>query len=225
MEEPNTTPNEEPSTANNGQVMDIQAPKPINVTENSTDTPAETANTEVVVEAPVEPTSEVPATEPATTVEPEAPVVESQAPVFTEVTPEESTPVAPADLATPVATTIDVTHAESTDPAAPIAENPLAIPQQPAIHKTHSPILAILLALVVAVVLAGVVIFMYLRSKDGTVGKADTKTSNSQTIVQKPLASVSDVDATTKELETSLSQIDENKDFATTDLSDTSLGL
>lgn len=218
MEEPTTTPNEEPATANNGQVMDIQAPKPINVTENSTDTPIETTNTEVVIEVPVESTPEAPATESVTT-------VVSETPAPAEVAPAESTPVTPADSAAPATTTIDVTHADSADPTAPTVENPLAIPQQHAVHKTHSPMLAILIAVFVAIVLAGVVVFMYMRSKTGKVGTADTNTSNSQTIVEKPQASVSDVDATTKELETNLSQIDESKDFAATELSDASLGL
>ncbi len=243
-----TSVNESEKTTTAGQVMDIQPAKSITVTEDPTqtstsdetpaeETPAEEVQTETPgnVVAPSEPTESEPMPDEASA---ETPALEPAPESSDEPTPEKTE----GATSEPSATAINVTHddsseesavtatpsdgpADDTQPSTPEAPvNPLAIPQD---HKPHKskPILAILLAIVVAVVLAGVVIFMYMRSKNGTT--ADTsKTSSSQAVVvEKPQASVSDVDTTTKDLETNLNKVDENKDFPATDLSDASLGL
>lgn len=104
------------------------------------------------------------------------------------------------------------------------------LPMQPPAHPTHghkgdAPVAAIVIAVVVAIALAGVVIFSYLKAKNNDAIKRQDSASSSQTVTEKPQASVADVDSTNAELDSSLKQIDDNKDFAATELSDTTLGL
>jgi len=118
---------------------------------------------------------------------------------------------------------------ESAEPAKPAAAgpdatepSPLAIPAH-ASHKSGAPVLAIAAAVVVALALAGLVVFTFMNSKKDTVG-SNNSIPASQT-ASKPLASPADVDATNKEIDASLSKIDDSKDFSAADLSDATLGL
>ncbi len=88
---------------------------------------------------------------------------------------------------------------------------------------TGAPIVAIVIAVVVAAGLAGLVIFSYIKARNSDAIKRTD--SNSQTVVEKPQASVSDVDTTTEEVDKALEQADDSTDFSETQLSDTTLGL
>lgn len=110
----------------------------------------------------------------------------------------------------------------SADASTPTDPNPMAIPAH-AGQKSNGPVVAIVVAIVVALALGGLVIFTFSKTKDNS---AKTNSSAGPApVVSKPLASPADVDTTTQELEASLSKIDEDKDFSSEELSDKSLGL
>lgn len=123
-------------------------------------------------------------------------------------------------------------QAEKANPDATdkLAENPLAISGQP--KKKSAPLAAIIVAVVVALALSGLVLFVYMKSKSSTKQSAynnsktkTAKANTSQGIAPKPQATVSDIDATNKDIDTSLTKIDDIRDFSSTDLSDAALGL
>ncbi len=81
--------------------------------------------------------------------------------------------------------------------------------------------MAIVVAVVVAIGLAGLVIFAYMQSQNSdTIERSDT-----QTLTEKPLASVTDVDTASQEIDSELQKADDEADFAATDLEDDTLGL
>ncbi len=131
---------------------------------------------------------------------------------------------APAAVATPAP---DATVASSSDvpeqPADP-DHNPLAIPPQAA-HKSGAPVVAVVVAIIVALALAGLVIFTFMKSKNASSTSKKAPTTAATQTTAKPLASPADVDATNKDIDTSLSKTDDTKDFPAADLSDKSLGL
>lgn len=192
------------SSASQGQVMDIATPKSVNVIDGN-----------APVEAPAE-------TQPnGSVIEPQKNADVTSDPIMADEAPAEpsSAETAPsADEAAPAGTP----EAPNTDAPAPETshDNPMAIPPTPVRH--HTPVLAIIVATIVALGLAGAVVFMYLKNKD-TDG---TETQTSQTaVVQKPAVSAADVDNTSTDIDKNLTTIDETKDFVPTDLSDASLGL
>jgi hypothetical protein len=128
-----------------------------------------------------------------------------------------STP-APAELAA-----VPVVEAPSADNA---QINPEAHQPASASHKAGkggAPVLAIVFAVIVAAALAGLVIYTYFKGKNSDTVKRSS--SSSQTVVSKPQASPSDIDATNQEIDNSLQSTNDNKDFAATELSDSALGL
>lgn len=99
---------------------------------------------------------------------------------------------------------------------------PANTPHLPA--KNGAPIAAIVIAAVVAMALAGLVIFSYFKAKNSdTVKRSDT--ASSQTVVEKPQASTTDVDTTNQAIDGGLEKANDNQDFAATELSDAALGL
>ncbi len=87
--------------------------------------------------------------------------------------------------------------------------------------KKKKPVLAIIVAIVIALGLAAATVFLYMKYY-----RTSSKTSNtSQQASAVTPATTSDVDQASKQLDTSLAQADDSKDFATTAISDQSLGL
>jgi preprotein translocase subunit SecD len=94
-------------------------------------------------------------------------------------------------------------------------------------HRNNKKLAAIV-TLVVAFILAGVAVFVYLSANNNTA--EDTNTSNSeaaQTSAKKEVtpATAEDVDQTNTNVDEALKSVDEAADFAEADLSDASLGL
>ena len=117
----------------------------------------------------------------------------------------------------------DVYSAESSN------EQPLLGSHEQPIHghkPPHSgmPIMAIAIAVVVAIVLAGLVVFAYTRNSSGDIDRKDT-TGIYQPITEKPQATTADVDETNKEIDAGLEKANDTADFPESELSDASLGL
>ena len=112
-----------------------------------------------------------------------------------------------------------------TQPEAPLlgATSPMAItPANAGPAKGKASVAAIVAAILIALVLSGATIFAYLKTKDQAVVvpmKAVTPAS------QQTAVTATDVQQASTELDESLKAIDENKDFASSDLDDTTLGL
>lgn len=213
-------------TANN--FMDIQAPKPVTVTDGSEDASPPTSTAPVVessaVNVPVTSDtesvssvtnsweSEIPPSNPSAETASVVSGADSPAGIISEPTPPaptepEPTPPAPFNA-----------EAASQD------EQPQPAPatQAPHPHKSGAPVGTIIIAIVIALVLAGLAVFAYNRSKNQP---AASKTPASQPAASKTPATASDVDATNQQIDASLATVDDNKDFAATELSDATLGL
>lgn len=103
--------------------------------------------------------------------------------------------------------------------------NPLAISKDTH-RKSNLPVAEILIAIVVALALAGLVVYVYSQSKNSQQTDKNSKTTTSESaIIAKPQASTTDVDTTTQEVDQSLEQLNDSSDFSSSDLSDSSLGL
>jgi hypothetical protein len=189
-------------TPQGGNVMDIQSPKP------ASDTAPNLPNYGTGTES-------LETSGGTTTSTSEAGIAQPVA----EPAPTPATSNNSADFAAALASEPD--SPASGQPAEP-APNPLAIPPH-ATHKGKGPVVAIAVALVVALVLAGLVVFTYTNGKKNTAGT--NSNAGPAPVVSKPLASPADVDSTTQELESSLNKIDTDKDFSSEELSDKSLGL
>lgn len=165
------------------------------------------------------------------------PVMEPESPDEVALSPNETSVVssdseAPAE---PAVTNIQVNDgdAKSTDAPSPehassdttdSSENHPAEPVHPS-HKSGAPLVAIVVAIVVALALSGVVIAMFLKSRNNSNLGGDTSSTNSKTTVAKPLASPEDVDQASSDVDKSLNSVNDDTDFAATDISDQSLGL
>ncbi len=179
-------------------VMDVQAPR---------QSPSVRPVSDVVTDTPVaEPTPPEVVT---------APVEETDVPVSEAPAEEEAT-----------STEVTATDTQSA-PEAP-ANNPMAVTPDnagsaPLRHK--APIGAIIAAIVIALLLAAATIFAYLRSsKDTTATSTKFPTTAASTATQ-PQLKASDIEQTSQGIDDSIKSIDNNKDFSSTDLSDTTLGL
>jgi hypothetical protein len=73
--------------------------------------------------------------------------------------------------------------------------------------------------------IAGMVVFIYMRSQKKTDPVTDTSSSNSQTTVAKPQASAEDVDTTSGEIDAALDKADDTTDLPASEISDDTLGL
>lgn len=212
-----TADDNDTDSPSSGQVMDIQSPKPsdtaptLPTSPESTDDGGEqvTVSTPAAGENPPEDSVSEPAAESGLGATTAAAVTEEPASVASASAPEAAVQEPKPEDTTP------------TDQPADPAPNPLAIPPEAA-HKSGAPVVAIVVAILVALGLAALVVFTFMKSKNNST--SSTNTSATQTAT-KPLASPADVDTTDKELDASLNKLDDSKDFATTDLSDKSLGL
>ncbi len=210
-----------------GQVMDVSAPaKQIDVTEATTQ-----PETEQAPEAPMDSTPETPtenseavaeAPQVSETPEPEAPPTPEPETSEPPTVSSEAEATVSSSMEAPSETTDEAPAAESTTTEATPTEN--ALGTSPAHSQPHkkSPMLAIILAVVVALAIAGAVVYMYLKNKNGEIKRTDNTTA---TVVEKPQASASDVDTANQVIDTNLQKADDSKDFPTTGLSDTTLGL
>lgn len=150
-------------------------------------------------------------------------------------------PTQTIDVRTPIETPIIPTVEAAGDPPiqeeAPPADSPMAEPAQnnfpaettsadaaapapmEAPHKAGAPIAAITAAILVALGLAAVTVYAYMKSQNENKPAATTTTqSASQT-------AASEVDKTTKEIDNTLSSTSEATDFPANEISDQSLGL
>lgn len=224
-----------------GQVMDVTVPsKPLDTSDLSPGTSAveEGASTQELSGSNTMPSSAVvdPPAEVSESTEfaPEdgsitSPPSESPAP---EVTPEVSAPVEPTPpVDSPLPDNDVMGAAPDPESPAPLTDDMSSPDAQqesgPAQHLPPkgggAPVLAIIIAVVVGLALAGLVVFTYFNNKNSD--KTADSGSGSQTVVSKSQANTSDVDATNEAIDNGLQQTDENKDFPATELSDTSLGL
>ncbi len=92
-------------------------------------------------------------------------------------------------------------------------------------HRNNRKLAAIV-TIIVAVVLAGTAVYVYLGAQSNT--KKETTNSTEQTgETQEPVtpATASDVDQANSEVEAAINALDESADFAESDLSDATLGL
>ena len=100
------------------------------------------------------------------------------------------------------------------------AASPLAIDSKQAPKKSGRPIGIIILAILVALGLAGAAAYMYLQSKDKPAANEHTEHQTTEED-----ASAETVDEATKEIDDSLNSLDDDQDFNGSSLSDTDLGL
>jgi uncharacterized protein HemX len=150
---------------------------------------------------------------------------DTAAPVSIEVAPAETlgedtiSNESPATNGPESATASDPTSA----PAAPTppadTPNPMAI-TQPGPKKSGTPKGAVIAAIIIGLALAAVAVFAYKKTQ-----MKDHSTTNVTTSTQNSKVTTKDVDDTTQAIDDNLKTIDDTKDFADTNLSDTSLGL
>lgn len=197
--------NNQPTTpAQGGGVMDVQPPKTAPQIVSGDPVPEAEAGSVIT------PATETPTSDPVMTTPPpvneEAPAEPANAP--------EAVQEAPTDTSTP-------TDADNKEVPASSDSNPMAIANQPAPKKkSGAPVIVIVVAVLVALGLCALVISIYMKSKNDT---ADKKATTSQATVNK--ATPEEVDKVAAETDTALSQLDDAKDFADTDLADSTLGL
>lgn len=110
--------------------------------------------------------------------------------------------------------------ASSTQDGQSPTDNPLAIDTEAHPHKSGAPVVAVILAIVIALVLTAITVFAYLRTKDDT---ASTKSPSANTV--QPKVSAQDVDQTSADIDSTINSVDDVKDFAAEDLTEKSLGL
>lgn len=189
--------------ATGGQVMDIQSPKPSTAQTTDENSPVNISSggpAEINTDSPT--IAEPPAIEESVVESPAEPTIETNS--------------------SNTDTSVTTEPTEPTEPAADNVPNPLAATPPTGPKKSGKPMLVIVIAVVIALALAALVVVIFLKPKKNTAG---TTNSTSNQTAPKPLASPADVDNTNKEIDTSLSKVNDSTDFASTDLSDKALGL
>ncbi len=151
----------------------------------------------------------------------------------TEVAPEPESPLQdtpPIDEPIPIA---DEPAAPLTGPSDQSVVNPTGAENMPAAAavapaKKSSKSMVIVVAILLALVLAAIAVLVYMKTKGTTNNNASNKSSTSKTATEStdktPLTSADVVNAS-KNVDTSMSTLDENKDFSADSLSDKTLGL
>lgn len=198
-----------PTNPPNGRFMDIAGPSSGGDQPKSAPAATETpgASSEPVTQPPVEvaidsvPEVAEPVAEP--------PVVE--------------TPAEPAAEDKPTNQPEEPAQPDET-PAAVQEEHSNEQPQLPPKAQHKAPLIAIFVAMAICLVLTGLVVFTYIKSKNDTK-TGTTTSSNSTTTVEKPQASPDDIDQTSAEIDETLSSVNDDADFAASALSDQALGL
>ncbi len=186
---------EKQSSPLSGQVMDVTAPQPSSTEESNTQNiPTISENDSSTIQTPIHPSTESSLGELA---------IDKSAP-NTEPRP-------------------DVSQTESAN-----EQSPLGIHEHPEHQNTSShhamPVMAIVVAIFVAIVLAGLVVMAYVRKNNGDIERKDTTTS-SQSTETKTDVRTSDVDETSKQVDDTLAKANDAVDFPEAELSDASLGL
>lgn len=148
-------------------------------------------------------------------------------PPTTENLSDESVATAPAPSAQP-GTTVGPSMGPvsgSTGSNETIANKPVQPNPDVSLHKHgKTPVVAIVVALIIALGLAGLTVFAYMKNKNSVKPEYDA-TTQQPTVAKTTPATTSDVDATTKEVDTTLQEIDNAEDFADASLTDATLGL
>jgi hypothetical protein len=90
--------------------------------------------------------------------------------------------------------------------------------------KKHSPVVPIVVAGIIALALIAVTVFAFLKTKETTTPDGDDHTSPTHQETSSA-ATTQDIDDANKEIDQTLTAVDEAKDFPEADLSDQSLGL
>lgn len=107
----------------------------------------------------------------------------------------------------------------------PVANKPVQPNPDVSLHKHgKTPVVAIVIALVIALGLAGLTVFAYMKNKDSVKPESDA-TTQQPTVAKTTPATTGDVDTATKEVDTTLQEVDNTEDFADTTLTDAALGL
>lgn len=104
----------------------------------------------------------------------------------------------------------------------PNATNTENVPPKQPHHGPKAPVIAILIATVVVLALSGLVVFAFMQSKKNSLdGSADSKSKTSTQSSDSP----TDIDSTNESIDNELGSLDDETDFSTNELSDTSLEL
>ncbi len=188
--------------ANSGGVMDVQPPKPA-VNNSAGDQRSFDAEKRINVSS-----------EPQADQAPPEPTVEDKPLIDTSSEPEQ--PTAPVDAPDPE-------PKDSESKPEPTSDNPMAINQPPAHKKSGAPKAIIAIAIIIAIGLASLVVFSYLKTRDKAKEIATSTQSSNPTASE--AVTVAEIDQVSKETDESLNKIDDNADFPVNDLTDPSLGL
>lgn len=156
---------------------------------------------------------------------PTAPLLGVQEPKPTE----EGASGGPETDTTPEEPVTNLSSSDSDQPApanqnlSPVAQNEPAA-AQPLDHKTAKPAArkAIVAVIILALILAGVSLFLYTQNKP-----KDSKQANNTTEQAPQTAAITpqNIDETTKAIDEAITQLDDSKDFPDSELASTTLGL
>lgn len=186
-----------------------------------------------------------PSPAPSTPTPPRRPVMDIQAPRPSAAPSQPSVPVTESPAPTP--TPAPVEAPQSVEPQKPglspelLAEAQKATGTAPddksndphhkllAAHaqKHHAPRLAIALAIIIAIALAGLTVFAYMQTQNKTHTNGDDGHSQNESTTQQttPAATESNVDDASKSVDEAINAGDESKDIPESGLSNQSLGL
>lgn len=141
--------------------------------------------------------------------------------------PPVDTPVAPApEPISPISAPPESPLSQASvqpPPEASAAQTPETPPAKPAKAKGGSKKMLVILVVIVAIVLISGAAYMFLKKKKDTTTTGAATTTPTVAKVEK--ATSTDVTQTSSDLDTNLQKIDDTKDFASTDLTDTALGI
>ena len=146
------------------------------------------------------------------------------------------TPVAAPVEAAPEIDTSDAPLATSPEPVQPLPQEQVILPtgtetvEVNNIPKKSSKGLVVAIAVVLALVLASIALLVFMKANKTAKSSDDSVTapSSSQTASKdetKTPVTANDVDAVTTDVDSTISALDENKDFSADSLSDKTLGL
>lgn len=121
----------------------------------------------------------------------------------------------------PVSTTTNVPVQSDDSSPEPTGEQ-LANQPIPSNKGGGGHMIAIIIAVLVFLALAGAVVYVYMQSNSSKITRKSSTTTASNSVAP---ATAKDVDATAKIIDDNLANVDADKDFMTTDLSDATLGL
>jgi len=145
------------------------------------------------------------------------------APDNTIQTPSSTEPVSPPDSANVPAIGDTIATDTTPNPATPTPAE-ASVPNLASAPKKKKPVVAIIVAIVIALGLGAATVFLYMKYSRNSNSSNTSGTSQQASNTITP-ATISDVDQASKQLDTSLAQADDNKDFAATAFSDQTLGL